>query len=328
MKHLAVIQSEFLKEAREWEDMSYEDQKGYLSRHPNTKRKITARPESGQKVDDDEKSTSKKTEAGDTGDFYTNLVEKLTDKPKSWINDRIQQLQEKMDHRMETARRREQRAHGDLDGTAFEAAYEHNQPLEIEQKLLKHYLENGDKKLSPELQQEVASLEEHKKYRSERKEKQSQEKEKHADLVGKNITWTSKKNFGQKMTGRVIKIKVGRHGSAMAVTDTGWRVPVDLIDKTTKPDKSEANKEAVSPKELVGKMIRWKTKKRPGMVTKRRHGMTFRYEQSIPNYDPATGTAGSIVTGAGSSKVKTKDGWTIPLSLILEADGKKFKRWQ
>jgi hypothetical protein len=44
MKHLASIQIEFLKEARKWDDLSYEDQVGYLKRHPNTKRKITARP--------------------------------------------------------------------------------------------------------------------------------------------------------------------------------------------------------------------------------------------------------------------------------------------
>jgi len=45
MKHLATIQTEFLKEARKWDDLSYEEQKGYLSRHPKTKRRLTARPE-------------------------------------------------------------------------------------------------------------------------------------------------------------------------------------------------------------------------------------------------------------------------------------------
>lgn len=46
MKHLATIQSEFLKEARKWDDLSLEEQKAYLSRHPKSKRKITAKPES------------------------------------------------------------------------------------------------------------------------------------------------------------------------------------------------------------------------------------------------------------------------------------------
>ena len=45
MKYLAVINSEFIKEARKWQDLTYEEQKGYLSRHPKTKRKLTAKPE-------------------------------------------------------------------------------------------------------------------------------------------------------------------------------------------------------------------------------------------------------------------------------------------
>jgi hypothetical protein len=46
MKHLAVIQSEFLKsaftkQARDWDDLTLEEQKGYLQRHPKSKRKLT-----------------------------------------------------------------------------------------------------------------------------------------------------------------------------------------------------------------------------------------------------------------------------------------------
>jgi len=44
MKFLALIQSEFLKEARLWDQLTLEEQKGYLSRHPKSKRKITAQP--------------------------------------------------------------------------------------------------------------------------------------------------------------------------------------------------------------------------------------------------------------------------------------------
>ncbi|MDO8641765.1 MAG: hypothetical protein Q7R33_09560 [Nitrosarchaeum sp.] len=58
MKHLAVIQSEFLKEARKWDDLSYEDQKGYLKRHPASKRKLTAKPDSSTKGKDDDKLVS------------------------------------------------------------------------------------------------------------------------------------------------------------------------------------------------------------------------------------------------------------------------------
>lgn len=44
MKHLATIQTEFLKEARKWDDLTIEDQKAYLNRHPGSKRRLTARP--------------------------------------------------------------------------------------------------------------------------------------------------------------------------------------------------------------------------------------------------------------------------------------------
>ena len=50
MKHIAQIQSEFVKEARKWEDVSYEEQKAYLKRHPGSKRKLVARPERNEKV--------------------------------------------------------------------------------------------------------------------------------------------------------------------------------------------------------------------------------------------------------------------------------------
>jgi len=43
MNHTAQIQKEFVKEARKWDDLTYEEQKGYLSRHPASKRKITAK---------------------------------------------------------------------------------------------------------------------------------------------------------------------------------------------------------------------------------------------------------------------------------------------
>jgi len=70
MKHIATIQAEFLKEARKWDDLSYEEQKGYLSRHPKSKRRITARP-----------STNKPKEEAPVkaGDTVTDKVKAVTD---------------------------------------------------------------------------------------------------------------------------------------------------------------------------------------------------------------------------------------------------------
>jgi len=39
MKHLVTIQKEFLKTARNWDDLSLDEQKGYIKRHPKTKKK-------------------------------------------------------------------------------------------------------------------------------------------------------------------------------------------------------------------------------------------------------------------------------------------------
>jgi len=44
MKHLAEIQSEFLKQARQWDDLTLDEQLGYIRRHPKTRRRVTARP--------------------------------------------------------------------------------------------------------------------------------------------------------------------------------------------------------------------------------------------------------------------------------------------
>jgi len=61
MKYIAQINVEFVKEAAKWDDMSLEDQKGYLSRHPKSKRRLTGKP--GRKRKDSDlkgKSKSKK----------------------------------------------------------------------------------------------------------------------------------------------------------------------------------------------------------------------------------------------------------------------------
>lgn len=43
MKHLAKIQSEFLKQARSWDRLSLDDQKTYLKRHPKSKKRLTGK---------------------------------------------------------------------------------------------------------------------------------------------------------------------------------------------------------------------------------------------------------------------------------------------
>jgi hypothetical protein len=44
MKFIALIQQEFLKMAREWDDIPFDLQKAYLGRHPGSSRRITAQP--------------------------------------------------------------------------------------------------------------------------------------------------------------------------------------------------------------------------------------------------------------------------------------------
>lgn len=49
MKHLAIIQKEFIKYsvrkiAVGWDDLSYDAQKQYLHDHPNSQRRITVKP--------------------------------------------------------------------------------------------------------------------------------------------------------------------------------------------------------------------------------------------------------------------------------------------
>lgn len=45
MRHLAIIQFEFLKNARQWNDITLEEQKKYLQHHPKSKKKLTAKPQ-------------------------------------------------------------------------------------------------------------------------------------------------------------------------------------------------------------------------------------------------------------------------------------------
>jgi hypothetical protein len=335
MKHLAVIFSEFIKQARKWEDLSYEDQKGYLSRHPNTKRKITAKPDgSKSKVDDDDKKRTKKTEDDDgdsssEGMTYAEFTEKFTNKfgdnAANWAKERIQTLEAKMQRRVDAAARREHRAQGDLDGTAFEAAHERNEPLEIEKEMLQHFIDHGKKAPPADLQEKIDRLNKQKKQHAEWKEKYKEELEEHKHFEGKTITW---KHQGQEMSGRVIKVKMGKRGYPMAVTDTGWRIPISMIEKEKKPAKEEAEKTLVKADDLVGKTVTWKTKFRPQHFTYRRHRPSMRPQKSAPpGFDLNTGTANGKVTGTQGSKVIVGT-WRIPISLIKKVNGKEFSMWQ
>lgn len=93
MKHLAIIQNEFLKESRNWDDLSYEEQKGYLHRHPKTKRRITARPDSNEVND-------KRTDIPDTSSTgmstaAINIANTLEEKtPKSIDDIKITEIDE------------------------------------------------------------------------------------------------------------------------------------------------------------------------------------------------------------------------------------------
>lgn len=349
MKHLATIQTEFLKEARKWDDLTLEEQKGYLSRHPGSKRKLTAKPgqssvksekknkkERTPKTDIGEKLKRKKKEvvdaaANDTNESsskltFDDIAAKLEKKSKPEIQAEIDKLQGKIDKRDQAATRKEQRARGDLDGTSYEIAYERSRPDAIKIQLYKHFLENGKKKLPPDLQKELDDLNDHLDSASKRKERKKQEKAENTDLVGKVITWKSSKNFGKEMTGRVVSVGSGKRGP-YAKTDTGWRVPISLITNTKEAPKGEKEKVRVQPKDLVGKEIRWKTKKRPGTVTRRIHGGFFmQYEQQIPGYDAKTGTAGGIVEQVKGQKLVV-GGWRIPISLIQSVDGQQFTGW-
>ena len=73
IKHLATIQSEFLKIARNWDDLSYEEQKGYLERHPKSKRKITAKPQTNELSESSDLTTVQQKVLNASEPLITNL---------------------------------------------------------------------------------------------------------------------------------------------------------------------------------------------------------------------------------------------------------------
>jgi len=92
MKHLAGIQNEFLKEARDWDELSYEEQKAYISRHPNSKRRMTAKPSGEVK-----KEVAPKQESVSKVEKPKVKVSDIIDKSLSLHNTSISQLQDLVD---------------------------------------------------------------------------------------------------------------------------------------------------------------------------------------------------------------------------------------
>lgn len=63
MKFYAQINQDFIRFARTWQELTREEQEGYLSRHPRTKRRLTAEPVrkaplSGMKIHEPKRSQS------------------------------------------------------------------------------------------------------------------------------------------------------------------------------------------------------------------------------------------------------------------------------
>jgi hypothetical protein len=82
MKHLTVIQSEFLKAAaRDWDSFSYNEQKSYLQRHPKSKRKMTAKPDGPE--NEQLKEKSKDSLQQQFNDLSSNIQSKKLDLKKN-----------------------------------------------------------------------------------------------------------------------------------------------------------------------------------------------------------------------------------------------------
>jgi len=47
MKYATIVQSEFVKEARKWNELSRKEQQAYLKAHPKSKKRLTAGPKIG-----------------------------------------------------------------------------------------------------------------------------------------------------------------------------------------------------------------------------------------------------------------------------------------
>jgi hypothetical protein len=79
MKHLATIQTEFLKEARKWDELSLKEQREYLKKHPASKRKLNAKPKTDESAA--EKKVRELIESGvEDTDSYEKLLKQIKNK--------------------------------------------------------------------------------------------------------------------------------------------------------------------------------------------------------------------------------------------------------
>jgi len=92
MNHLAVIQSEFVKEARKWDDLSYDEQKGYLKRHPKSKRKLTAKPDKSENSPKKKNDTQKKQVSEIKEKIDKKLHQRLTNSDTPLLDKKIGKL--------------------------------------------------------------------------------------------------------------------------------------------------------------------------------------------------------------------------------------------
>ena len=91
MKHLAIIQTEFLKQARKWDDLSLEEQQQYLKRHPKSKRRLTAKPKEDDTVLEQTKLTKVQQKLLDSCEP---LISHLQHQAASYMDRKLQAFQD------------------------------------------------------------------------------------------------------------------------------------------------------------------------------------------------------------------------------------------
>lgn len=73
-KHFARIHQEFVRFARKWEELTYDLQKEYMSRHPGTKRRITAQPPTKSETSGLKIYEPKRSQSHDILDFMRSSI--------------------------------------------------------------------------------------------------------------------------------------------------------------------------------------------------------------------------------------------------------------
>jgi len=91
VNHLATIQTEFLKEARKWDDLTLEEQQEYIKRHPKSKRRITARPKDDDVIVSEQKLTKVQQKLLNSCEP---LILHLQDQAASYMDRKLQEFQD------------------------------------------------------------------------------------------------------------------------------------------------------------------------------------------------------------------------------------------